>query len=199
MDSTQSTDTRKALARLALGALGVVFGDIGTSPLYTIHSTFVGENLAVTEPNILGVLSLVFWLLAVIVSLKYVTFIMRADNRGEGGIIALMALAMSGARDSARLRRWIVIFGLLGAALFYGDGVITPAMSVLGAVEGLKVIAPDLEHSIVPITLAIMVILFMVQNRGTGKVGVVFGPIMLVWFVVIGVLGIKEIATQPHV
>jgi KUP system potassium uptake protein len=199
MDSTQSTDTRKAFARLALGALGVVFGDIGTSPLYTIHSTFVGENLEVTEPNILGVLSLVFWLLAVIVSLKYVTFIMRADNRGEGGIIALMALAMSGARDSARLRRWIVIFGLLGAALFYGDGVITPAMSVLGAVEGLKVIAPDLEHSIVPITLAIMVILFMVQNRGTGKVGVVFGPIMLVWFVVIGVLGIKEIATQPHV
>jgi len=197
MDSTQST--RKAFARLALGALGVVFGDIGTSPLYTIHSTFVGENLEVTEPNILGVLSLVFWLLAVIVSLKYVTFIMRADNRGEGGIIALMALAMSGARDSARLRRWIVIFGLLGAALFYGDGVITPAMSVLGAVEGLKVIAPDLEHSIVPITLAIMVILFMVQNRGTGKVGVVFGPIMLVWFVVIGVLGIKEIATQPHV
>ena len=197
MDSTQST--RKAFARLALGALGVVFGDIGTSPLYTIHSTFVGENLEVTEPNILGVLSLVFWLLAVIVSLKYVTFIMRADNRGESGIIALMALAMSGARDSARLRRWIVIFGLLGAALFYGDGVITPAMSVLGAVEGLKVIAPDLEHSIVPITLAIMVILFMVQNRGTGKVGVVFGPIMLVWFVVIGVLGIKEIATQPHV
>jgi len=199
MDSTQSTDTRKAFARLALGALGVVFGDIGTSPLYTIHNTFVGENVAVTEANVLGVLSMVFWLLVVVVSLKYVVFIMRADNRGEGGIMALMALAQRGARESVMLRRWIVIFGLLGASLFYGDGVITPAISVLGAVEGLKVIAPELGHSIVPITLAIMVILFMVQNRGTGKVGVVFGPIMLVWFAVIGVLGIKEIATQPHV
>jgi KUP system potassium uptake protein len=199
MDSTQSTDTRKAFAKLALGALGVVFGDIGTSPLYTIHSTFVGENLDVTEPNVLGVLSLVFWLLVVVVSLKYVTFIMRADNRGEGGIIALMALAMTGARGSARLRRWIVIFGLLGAALFYGDGVITPAISVLSAVEGLKVVAPTLEHSIVPVTIAILVLLFMVQSRGTGKVGVVFGPIMLVWFVVIGVLGLMQIVTQPHV
>ena len=198
MDSTQPTETRKAFARLALGALGVVFGDIGTSPLYTIHSTFVGENLAVTEPNVLGVLSMVFWLLVVVVSLKYVVFIMRADNRGEGGIIALMALAQRGARDSVMLRRAIVIFGLLGASLFYGDGVITPAISVLSAVEGLKVVAPTLEHSIVPVTIAILVLLFMVQSRGTGKVGVVFGPIMLVWFVVIGVLGIKEIATQPR-
>ena len=199
MDSTQPPETRKALARLALGALGVVFGDIGTSPLYTIHSTFVGENVAVTEANVLGVLSMIFWLLIIVVSLKYVTFIMRADNRGEGGIMALMALAQRGARDSVLLRRWVVIFGLLGASLFYGDGVITPAMSVLGAVEGLKVIDPDLGHSIVPITLAIMVILFLVQNHGTGKVGVVFGPIMLVWFAVIAVLGLKEIATQPHV
>ena len=199
MDSTQSTDTRKAFARLALGALGVVFGDIGTSPLYTMHSTFVGEGVAVTETNVLGVLSMVFWLLLIVVSLKYVTFIMRADNRGEGGIMALMALAQRGARESAMLRRWIVIFGLLGAALFYGDGVITPAISVLSAVEGLKVVAPTLEHSIVPVTIAILVLLFMVQSRGTGKVGVVFGPIMLIWFVVIAVLGIKEIATQPHV
>ena len=199
MESTQPTETRKAFARLALGALGVVFGDIGTSPLYTIHSTFVGENVAVTEANVLGVLSMIFWLLIIVVSLKYVTFIMRADNRGEGGIMALMALAQRGARDSVLLRRWVVIFGLLGASLFYGDGVITPAMSVLGAVEGLKVIDPDLGHSIVPITLAIMVILFLVQNHGTGKVGVVFGPIMLVWFAVIAVLGLKEIATQPHV
>ena len=198
MDSTPSTD-RKAFARLALGALGVVFGDIGTSPLYTINSTFVGENVAVTEANVLGVLSMIFWLLTIVVSLKYVTFIMRADNRGEGGIMALMALAQRGARDSVLLRRWVVIFGLLGAALFYGDGVITPAISVLGAVDGLKVISPDLEHSIVPITLVIMMLLFMVQNRGTGKVGVVFGPIMFLWFVVIAVLGIKEIATQPHV
>jgi KUP system potassium uptake protein len=198
MDSTHSTD-RKAFARLALGALGVVFGDISTSPLSPIHSTFVGENVAVTETNVLGVLSMIFWLLVVIVSLKYVTFIMRADNRGEGGIMALMALAQRGARDSVMLRRWVVIFGLLGASLFYGDGVITPAISVLGAVEGLKVIAPDLGHSVVPITLAVMILLFMVQNRGTGKVGVVFGPIMLIWFMAIAVLGIKEIATQPHV
>jgi KUP system potassium uptake protein len=200
MDSTQqTTGSRKAFLRLALGALGVVFGDIGTSPLYTIHSTFVDEHVAVTEPNVLGVLSLVFWLLVVIVSLKYVTFIMRADNRGEGGIMALMALAQRGARDSVHLRRWVVIFGLLGAALFYGDGVITPAISVLSAVEGLKVVAPTLEHSIVPVTISILVLLFMVQRRGTGKVGIVFGPIMLIWFAVIGVLGIKEIATQPHV
>src|SRR5258706_986091 len=157
MDSTTHTETRKAFARLALGALGVVFGDIGTSPLYTIHNTFVNENVAVTETNVLGVLSLVFWLLLIIVSLKYVTFIMRADNRGEGGIIALMALAQRGARDSALLRRWVVIFGLLGASLFYGDGVITPAISVLSAVEGLKVIEPTLQDSIVPITIAILV------------------------------------------
>jgi len=125
MESTQPTETRKAFARLALGALGVVFGDIGTSPLYTIHSTFVGENVAVTEANVLGVLSMIFWLLIIVVSLKYVTFIMRADNRGEGGIMALMALAQRGARDSVLLRRWVVIFGLLGASLFYGDGVIS--------------------------------------------------------------------------
>ena len=199
MDSTTQTESRKAFARLALGALGVVFGDIGTSPLYTIHNTFVNENVAVTETNVLGVLSLVFWLLLIVVSLKYVVFIMRADNRGEGGIMALMALAQRGARDSVMLRRWIVIFGLLGASLFYGDGVITPAISVLSAVEGLKVIDPSLEREIVPITIAILVLLFMAQSRGTGKVGTVFGPVMLVWFAVIGVLGIKEIVTQPHV
>ena len=199
MDSITHTETRKAFARFALGALGVVFGDIGTSPLYTIHNTFVNENVAVTETNVLGVLSLVFWLLLIIVSLKYVTFIMRADNRGEGGIMALMALAQRGARGSVLLRRWVIVFGLLGASLFYGDGVITPAISVLSAVEGLKVVEPSLEESIVPITIAILVLLFMVQRRGTGKVGIVFGPVMLVWFVVIAVLGIKEIATQPHV
>jgi len=195
---TQPKDT-KAFARLALGALGVVFGDIGTSPLYTIHSTFVDEHLDVNEANILGVLSLVFWLLVVVVSLKYVVFVMRADNRGEGGIMSLMALAQRGARNNVHLRRWVVVAGLLGASLFYGDGVITPAISVLSAVEGLKVIAPDLQHSIVPVTIAILVLLFIVQNRGTGRVGVMFGPVMLVWFVVIGLLGIREVVTQPHV
>jgi KUP system potassium uptake protein len=198
MESTHPHDS-KAFARLAVGALGVVFGDIGTSPLYTIHSTFVDEHLDVNEANILGVLSLVFWLLVVVVSLKYVVFVMRADNRGEGGIMSLMALAQRGARTNVHLRRWVVIAGLLGASLFYGDGVITPAISVLSAVEGLKVIAPSLQHSIIPVTIAILVLLFIVQSRGTGRVGVIFGPIMLVWFVAIAILGIREIATQPHV
>ena len=193
------SDRRKAFARLALGALGVVFGDIGTSPLYTIRNTFVDEGVAVTEPNILGVLSLVFWLLVVIVSLKYVVFVMRADNRGEGGIMALMALAHRGARDNMLLRRWIVIFGLLGASLFYGDGVITPAISVLSAVEGIKVATPAFSHWVVPATILILIGLFAVQSRGTGRVGAVFGPITLIWFIIIAVLGFKEIITQPHV
>ncbi|MGH8123142.1 MAG: potassium transporter Kup, partial [Rudaea sp.] len=177
----------------------VVFGDIGTSPLYTIRNTFIDEGVTVTEPNILGVLSLVFWLLVIIVSLKYVVFVMRADNRGEGGIMALKALAHRGAGDNVVLRRWIVIFGLLGASLFYGDGVITPAISVLGAVEGLKVAAPTLSQWVVPATILILIALFAAQSRGTGKVGAVFGPITLIWFVVIAALGIKEILTQPHV
>ncbi len=193
------TETRKAFARMAVGALGVVFGDIGTSPLYTIHTTFGDQGLAVTEGNIFGVLSLVFWLLVIVVSLKYVVFIMRADNKGEGGIMALMALAQRGARGNIRLRHVIVVLGLLGAALFYGDGVITPAISVLSAVEGLKVAAPGLAHWIVPITIAILIVLFIVQSRGTAQVGAVFGPIMLVWFGTIAVLGIAAIIKQPHV
>ena len=193
------TETRKAFARMAVGALGVVFGDIGTSPLYTIHTTFGDQGLAVTEGNIFGVLSLVFWLLVIVVSLKYVVFIMRADNKGEGGMMALMALAQRGARGNIRLRHIIVVLGLLGAALFYGDGVITPAISVLSAVEGLKVAAPGLAHWIVPITIAILIILFAVQSRGTAQVGAIFGPIMLIWFATIGTLGIAEILKQPHV
>ena len=194
-----SFDTRKAFARMAVGALGVVFGDIGTSPLYTIHTTFGDQGLAVTEGNIFGVLSLVFWLLAIVVSLKYVVFIMRADNKGEGGIMALMTLAQRGARDNIRLRHAIVILGLLGAALFYGDGVITPAISVLSAVEGLKVAAPGLSHWIVPITIGILIILFAVQSRGTAQVGAVFGPIMLIWFATISVLGVAAIVKHPHI
>jgi len=194
-----SADTRKAFARMALGALGVVFGDIGTSPLYTIHTTFGETGMPVSEPNIFGVLSLVFWLLVIIVSLKYVVFIMRADNKGEGGIMALMALAQRGARGNVRLRHVIIVLGLLGAALFYGDGVITPAISVLSAVEGLKVAAPGLAHWIVPITICILIVLFVVQSRGTAQVGAVFGPVMLVWFVTIAVLGVAQIVIHPHV
>ena len=193
------TDMRGAFARMALGALGVVFGDIGTSPLYTIHSTFGDKALAVNEANVFGVLSLVFWLLAIVISLKYVVFIKRADNKGEGGIMALMALAQRGARDNLRLKHAIVVLGLLGAALFYGDGVITPAISVLSAVEGLKVAAPQLEQWIVPLTIIILLVLFVVQSRGTAQVGAVFGPVMLLWFGTIAVLGAKEIVDKPHI
>jgi len=192
---------RRAFATLTLGALGVVYGDIGTSPLYAIQSTF-GDAHAAIAPNagnILGVLSVTFWLLVLIVSLKYVVFIMRADNNGEGGIMALMALAQRCARGNAHLRWGIMILGLLGASLFYGDGVITPAISVLSAVEGLKVLAPSLEHWIVPLSIAILLGLFVLQNHGTSRVGGVFGPIMLFWFATLAVLGGLEIAREPKV
>jgi KUP system potassium uptake protein len=203
---TQTTDprteqTRKALARMALGALGVVYGDIGTSPLYTIQNTFSDVNAAITpdRANILGVLSVTFWLLVMIVSLKYVVFIMRADNKGEGGIMALMALAQRAARGNVRVRWIIMILGLLGASLFYGDGVITPAISVLSAVEGLKVLTPQLSHWVVPLTVLILLGLFVAQSRGTSRVGAVFGPIMLIWFATLAALGVTEILRQPHV
>src|SRR5215467_8448421 len=151
------SERRHALARMALGALGVVYGDIGTSPLYTVQTVFGEQSLAANEANVLGVLSLIFWALIMIVSLKYVVFIMRADNKGEGGIMALTALAQRCARGNMRLRYAIMILGLLGACLFYGDGVITPAISVLSAVEGLKVLTPELTRWVVPITIVIIV------------------------------------------
>jgi KUP system potassium uptake protein len=192
---------RRAFGRLALGALGVVFGDIGTSPLYTIQSTFGDAHAAIAPnaANVLGVLSVMFWLLVLIVSLKYVVFIMRADNNGEGGIMALMALAQRCARGNAQLRWAIMILGLLGASLFYGDGVITPAISVLSAVEGLKVLAPALEHWVVPLSIGILLGLFVLQNHGTTRVGAVFGPIMLFWFATLAVLGVVQIAHEPQV
>ncbi|BDU21605.1 potassium transporter Kup [Dyella sp. GSA-30] len=189
----------KALVRKAIAALGIVFGDIGTSPLYTIRNTFGGTNLAISEANVFGVLSLVFWLLVLVVSVKYIVFIMRADNRGEGGILALMALAQRGVRGNNRMHHIVVVLGLLGASLFYGDGVITPAMSVLGAVEGIKVAAPSLGHFVVPVSVAILLTLFLIQNRGSGKVGSIFGPTMLLWFVTIAILGAKELIAMPHV
>jgi KUP system potassium uptake protein len=191
--------SRRAYARLALGALGVVYGDIGTSPLYTVQTTFAEQGLAANVDNILGVLSLIFWALVMVISLKYVVFIMRANNKGEGGIMALMALAQRGVGGNARLRWTIIMLGLLGASLFYGDGVITPAISVLSAVEGLKVLAPDLTNWIVPTTLVIIIGLFVFQRRGSARVGAVFGPIMMVWFITIAVLGVMEIIRQPHV
>jgi KUP system potassium uptake protein len=194
-----SADRRKAFAKLALGALGVVYGDIGTSPLYTVQTTFGEQGLAPNEANVLGVLSLIFWALAMVISLKYVVFIMRADNKGEGGIMALTALAQRCARGNSRMRWGIMILGLLGACLFYGDGVITPAISVLSAVEGLKVLTPALGRWIVPITLVIIVGLFVLQRSGSARVGSLFGPIMVVWFATIAVLGIVEIVHQPQV
>lgn len=200
-DSLTSTPaaTRARFAALALGALGVVYGDIGTSPLYAVQATFGEQGLAPTEGNIFGVLSLIFWSLVLVVSLKYVVFIMRADNRGEGGIMALMALAQRSAHGSARARWWIMVLALFGAALFYGDGVITPAISVLSAVEGLKVAAPALKHYIVPITLIVIIVLFAAQRSGTTKVGAIFGPITAVWFISLALLGIHGIVQAPHI
>ena len=197
--STPGAGARARYAALALGAIGVVYGDIGTSPLYAIKQTFGAEGVPPTEENVLGILSLMFWSLILVVSVKYAGFIMRADNKGEGGIMALTALAQRSVRSSQRARWWIIVLGLFGASLFFGDGVITPAISVLGAVEGLEVVAPHLDHFVVPIAAVIVLILFAFQNRGTGRVGAVFAPVMSLWFVVLAVLGVWHIAEHPGV
>ena len=185
---------------MIVGAMGVVYGDIGTSPLYALRTAFTGQyGLSLTRGNVLGVLSVIFWALVIVVTLKYITLIMRADNRGEGGILALTALVSRGIENRARLRWWLVGLGIFGAAMFYGDGMITPAISVLGAVEGLGVIAPALHPFIVPVTIVILVLLFAVQRGGTAKLGAVFGPVMLLWFLTLGVLGALEIMRGPAV
>jgi len=185
---------------LAVGAVGVVYGDIGTSPLYTLRTAFTGSyGLALTPANVLGVLSVIVWALVIVVTLKYITLIMRADNRGEGGILALTALVSRGTEDRERMRWWLVGLGIFGAAMFYGDGMITPAITVLGAVEGLGVIAPALHPFIVPISVLILVALFAVQRTGTARLGAIFGPVMAVWFVALGALGGIEIARNVEV
>ena len=188
------------LLTLSLAALGVVYGDIGTSPLYAIHECFEGgHHLAVTPANILGVLSLILWSLVLVISFKYLVFVLRADNRGEGGIIALTAL-VTPVKASATGRRLILIaLGLFGACLLYGDGMITPAISVLSAVEGLGVATPLFDPYIIPITVTILVFLFGFQRRGTGGVGAVFGPIVMVWFGALSVLGVAQIVRAPQV
>jgi len=192
--------TRKRMAPLVIGAIGVVFGDIGTSPLYTLRQCFTGTHrLSLAPENVLGILSIIFWSLVIVVTLKYVTLIMRADNRGEGGILALTALVSSGLERQTRGRWWLVGFGIFGAAMFYGDGMITPAISVLGAVEGLEIVAPALHPYIVPITLVIIVVLFLIQRRGTASVGILFGPVMCLWFVVLALLGLLEVLANPDV
>jgi KUP system potassium uptake protein len=185
---------------LAIGAIGVVFGDIGTSPLYVLKVAFSGpEGAEINHGNILGVLSLMLWALILVVSLKYVLFIMRADNKGEGGIMALIALTQRVFHAESR-RKWLLLtLGLFGAALFYGDGMITPAISVLSAVEGLEVAAPALQAYVIPISLSVLVGLFLFQSQGTGPVGKLFGPIMILWFVTLGSLGVISIVQTPAV
>ena len=183
-----------------VGAIGVVYGDIGTSPLYMLKTAFSGEHaLALTTGNVFGVLSVVFWALVIVVTLKYITLILRADNNGEGGILALTALVSRGLAKQERRRWWLVGFGIFGAAMFYGDGMITPAISVLSAVEGIEILAPGMHQFVVPITLCIIVVLFMIQRRGTASVGAFFGPVMCIYFVVIALLGGWQIVQRPDI
>ena len=182
-----------------LAVLGVVYGDIGTSPLYAIRAS-IGQfgKLPVSTTEVMGILSLIFWSLILVVTVKYVTLIMRADNRGEGGILALMALAQR-VSIGARMRSALGFIGITGACLFFGDGLITPAISVLSAVEGVEVSAPSLQSYVLPISVAIIIGLFLVQRRGTGSVGMIFGPVMAAWFLLLGLLGLMEIVRQPYV
>jgi KUP system potassium uptake protein len=201
---TVETSPRREAADFGLGrtltvaALGVVYGDIGTSPLYAVRQSLVefGET---SERSVLGVISLITWSLLLVVTVKYVSVMMRADNAGEGGLLALTALTLRRTRAAARWRLWVMVAGLVGAALFYGDGVITPAISVLSAVEGLKVATPIFDPYVVPIALVLLIALFVVQRRGTATVGGLFGPIMLIWFVVLGLLGLSNIVLQPRI
>ena len=191
--------SQSSLVALTLGAIGVVYGDIGTSPLYALKQVFANGHVPLTPHNIYGVLSLVFWTLTVVVSVKYVVLILRADNNGEGGLIAMLALASQAVRDRPKLRRRLLFLGIFGTAIFFGDGVITPAISVLGAVEGISVAAPALHTWIVPITLVVLTGLFLFQRHGTAHVGKLFGPVMLVWFAVIAVLGLMHIGDTPDI
>ncbi len=196
-----TSPTKAALSAMVVGALGVVFGDIGTSPLYTLRESFVhGSGMTPTPRHVLGVLSILFWAVTLTVTIKYVTLIMRADNKGEGGVLALATLAMQGLNGKARnIRRAIIMFAVIGLALFYGDAIITPAMTVMSAVEGLDAVAPGLTTYVVPMSLVILVMLFILQSRGTAGVGRLFGPVMIVWFMVLGVLGAWQIAKHPSV
>ena len=190
----------QSFAVIAIAVLGVVYGDIGTSPIYALRECFAGKNpIPVTPANVLGVLSLIFWTLVLVISLKYMVYVLRADNRGEGGIFALIALLRPD-RDQDRWRRRILILlGILGASMLYGGAMITPAISVLSAVEGLQVAAPHLQHYVIPITVLILFALFAVQRHGTAAVGAVFGPLTLVWFAVLALLGVRGIVQAPEV
>ena len=190
---------KSSLAALTLGAIGIVYGDIGTSVLYALKVVFNSGHVPLTPDNVYGVLSMVFWIVTIIVSLKYVTLILRADNNGEGGLIAMLALATNAVNDKPKLRRWLLGVGIFGTAIFYGDGVITPAISVLSAVEGLELLSPAFHAYIMPIALLVIFGLFYVQKNGTTGIGRLFGPICAVWFVSIAALGIPHIWAHPEV
>jgi len=194
------TTQSKSIAALTLGAIGVVYGDIGTSPLYTIKEIF-GEStgIALTHSNIVGAISAVFWALMFIVTLKYIVLVLRADNRGEGGVMALLALAASSAKNKVGKKTFMLGLGVMGAALFYGDSILTPAISVLSAVEGLEIVAPGLSHYVLPISITILIALFLFQKHGTEMVGKFFGPIVILWFVVLGSIGVSNIIDNPQI
>ena len=192
-------NSKSSLAALALAAIGVVYGDIGTSVLYAVKEVFGSGHVPFTPANVYGVLSIFFWTLTVIVSIKYVVLVLRADNNGEGGLIAMLALASQAVKDRPVLRRRMLAIGIFGTSLFYGDGVITPAISVLSAVEGLEVVSPRFKDMVIPLTLVILFCLFAVQKRGTGGIGRFFGPVTVVWFVVIALLGLANILRHPEI
>jgi KUP system potassium uptake protein len=196
----QADQSRNTLAALSLAALGIVYGDIGTSPLYAEKEVFnPTHGIPFTEDSIIGGVSAIFWSLMIVVSLKYVVLIMRADNKGEGGIMALLALVSTSVKDHADWVKPLAILGVFGAALFYGDGVITPAISVLSAIEGLEVATPVLKPYVVPLTVIVVVLLFIFQNRGSSAVGALFGPVMLLWFATLSAAGIYQIVQVPHI
>lgn len=194
------TTQSKSIGALTLGAIGVVYGDIGTSPLYTVKEIF-GEStgIALTHSNIVGAISAVFWALMFIVTLKYIVLVLRADNRGEGGVMALLALAASSAKNKVGKKTFMLGLGVMGAALFYGDSILTPAISVLSAVEGLEIVAPGLSHYVLPISITILIALFLFQKHGTEMVGKFFGPIVILWFVVLGSIGVSNIIDNPQI
>ena len=191
--------SKSSLTALTLGAIGVVYGDIGTSVLYAVKEVFGSGHVPFTPDNVYGILSIFFWTLTVIISLKYVTLVLRADNNGEGGLVAMLALASQSVKDKPQLRRVLLLVGIFGTCLFYGDGVITPAISVLSAVEGLEVISPAFKKFVIPLTLVILFGLFAVQKRGTAGIGKFFGPITVVWFLCIAALGVAQILTHPTI
>nr|WP_312990116.1 potassium transporter Kup [Comamonas koreensis] len=192
-------NNKSALPALTLGAIGVVYGDIGTSVLYSLKEVFGSGHVPFTHDNVYGVLSILFWTLTLIVSLKYVVLVLRADNNGEGGLIAMLALASQAVKDKPKLRSVLMLVGIFGTCLFYGDGVITPAISVLSAVEGLEVVSPGFKSWVIPLTLVVLLLLFWVQKRGTAGIGKFFGPIMVVWFLCIAALGVWNIVDHPQV